>query len=364
MTRAFFVLRFVVLAAAVMAVARPSSAHPIPFSYLDLHIEDGQIEGHLVAHIVDLSHELNIEPPERLLNSDVAIEQAEAMAALVERRLELFAPGQALSPDWLAPEVLLGRQAIRLNFRYRLEQMPGTVSIATVLFPYDPRHQTFLNVYEGGDLRQQSILDAEHPEVQYFLGTWQGTRAVVQKFLPVGVHHIITGTDHLLFLFGLLLLGGSIRQLLTVITAFTVAHSITLSLSVLGVFSPPANIVEPVIALSVVWVGADNLLVGSGRDMRAWIAFVFGLIHGFGFAGMLTAMELPGREIGWSLASFNVGVELGQIAVAVVAASALGLLRSRSQIAARRLAVVGSIVVIVAGGFWFIERVFFPFGIW
>ena len=150
--------------------------------------------------------------------------------------------------------------------------------------------------------------------------------------------------------------------MLIVVTAFTVAHSVTLSLSVLNLFSPPPTMIEPAIALSIVWVGADNLLVGGGRDMRAWIAFAFGLIHGFGFAGVLRAMELPGRDVAWSLLSFNVGVELGQLAVVVVAASALAALRSRSEVAGRRLAFVGSLAVIAAGGFWFVERVFFPFG--
>src|SRR5205807_9177721 len=102
-----------------------------------------------------------------------------------------------------------------------------------------------------------------------------------------GLHHILIGPDHLLFLVGLLLLGGSVRQLLVVVTAFTVAHSITLSLAALNLLSPPARIIEPAIALSIVYVGVDNLLVSSGRDVRAWIALPFGFIHGFGFANVL-----------------------------------------------------------------------------
>src|SRR6266480_1340699 len=117
------------------------------------------------------------------------------------------------------------------------------------------------------------------------------------------------------------------------------------------------------IALSIVYVGADNLLVREGRDVRAWIAFTFGFIHGFGFANVLREIDLPARALGWSLFSFNVGVEIGQLIVVVVVASAFAALRARSKAAGRQLAYAGSIVVIAAGAFWFVQRVFFPGGI-
>jgi hydrogenase/urease accessory protein HupE len=177
-----------------------------------------------------------------------------------------------------------------------------------------------------------------------------------------GIHHILIGPDHLLFLVGLLLLGGTIRQLVLVVSAFTAAHSVTLSLAALNIFSPSPRIVEPAIALSIIYVGADNLTVRGGRDVRGWIAFAFGLVHGFGFAGVLREMDLPTRALGWSLFSFNVGVEIGQLVVVLTVASLLAAVRAKSEIAGRRLAVVGSIVVIVAGAFWFIERVFFTGG--
>ena len=164
----------------------------------------------------------------------------------------------------------------------------------------------------------------------------------------------------MLFLVGiLLLLGGSVRQLAWVVTAFTAAHSLTLSVAVLGLATPPARLVEPAIALSVVYVGLDNLLVKSGRDLRPWIALGFGLIHGFGFASVLREMDLPGRALGWSLFSFNLGVEVGQLLVVLAAALALAALRARSERAWRRLAVAGSVVVMSAGSLWFVQRVFF-----
>src|ERR1043166_1912613 len=202
-----------------------------------------------------------------------------------------------------------------------------------------------------------------HPAIDYFAGTRQGVLAVVKKFIPAGAHHILIGPDHLLFLVGLLLLGGSIRQLLIVVTSFTVAHSITLSLAALNIVTPPARLIEPAIALSIVYVGADNLLAQNGRDVRGLIAFTFGFIHGFGFANVLREMELPRRALGWSLFSFNIGVEIGQLFVVVLVATAFTMLRQRSEWSRRHLAFAGSIVVIAAGAFWFVQRVFFPGGL-
>src|SRR5207245_8815358 len=128
-------------------------------------------------------------------------------------------------------------------------------------------------------------------------------------------------------LVGLLLLGVPIRRLAMIVTSFTLAHSITLSLAALNIVTPPARLIEPAIALSIVYVGADNLLAQGGRDVRAWIAFAFGFIHGFGFATVLREMELPARALGWSLFSFNFGVEIGQLLVVVPVASAFALLR-------------------------------------
>ena len=99
---------------------------------------------------------------------------------------------------------------------------PGTLRIHAAMFPYDPQHQTFLNIYEDEALTQ-AMLDGDRREFEYFPGTRQGASAVVRKFLPAGVHHILIGPDHLLFLVGLLLLGGSVRQLAVIVTAFTVS---------------------------------------------------------------------------------------------------------------------------------------------
>jgi hydrogenase/urease accessory protein HupE len=342
--------------------AREALGHPVPFSYLDLRVERGAIDAALVVHIIDAAHDLHVEPPERLLREAEATQAFPELARMLGARFTVSADGRPLAPDWLGIDGIADRQSIRLRFRYTLPSTPGTLQVTARMFPYDPAHQTFLNVYEGAALTQ-AILDGAHGQFEYFAGTRQGAVAVIRKFVPAGIHHILIGPDHLLFLVGLLLLGGTIRQLAMVVTAFTVAHSITLSLAALNIVTPPARIIEPAIALSIVYVGADNLLVRQGRDVRAWIAFAFGFIHGFGFASVLREMDLPARALGWSLFSFNIGVEIGQLIVVVIVASAFAWLRARSETAGRRLAFAGSIVVIAAGAFWFIQRVFFPGGL-
>jgi len=354
-------VRFCAVAALVFG-ATPAFAHPVPFSYLDLRLQPDAIDGTLVVHIFDVGHDLNIEPAERLLDPAVVSQRAAALMQLLSGRLTVTADGRTLVPQWSSASALPDRQSVKLSVRFPLAGRPGRLTVAAAIFPYDPNHQTFLNIYEG-DALTQAILDRGRNGFEYFAGTRQGAFAVVRKFLPAGIHHILIGPDHLLFLVGLLLLGGSVRRLATIVTAFTVAHSITLSLAALNIVSPPARIIEPAIALSIVYVGADNLLIRGGRDVRAWIAFAFGFIHGFGFANVLREMDLPPRALGWSLFAFNLGVEIGQLLVVAVVATALAALRSRNETAGRQLAIAGSVVVIAAGAFWFVQRVFFPGGI-
>ncbi len=349
---------------AILGFAGPADAHPAPFSFVDVRLQGTVIELTIVAHAWDVAYELGVEPPAGVLDTAMLQQGARRLETLFAERLQLSADGQRLVPDiWSTGEPLRERQSVRFRSRLDLGREPGVIDVTATLFPYDAQHQTFLNVYEGEFLLAQQILGGGQTGYEHFVGNRQGTFAVVQKFVPEGIRHILIGPDHLLFLVGLLLLGGTVRQLLLVVTGFTVAHSITLSLAVLNVVTPPGRLVEPVIALSIIYVGVDNLMARGGRDMRVWIALVFGLIHGFGFASVLRDMGLPTGALGWSLFSFNLGVEIGQLAVAVVVAAALIGLQSRSEVASRRLATAGSIAVIAVGTFWFIERVFFQGGI-
>jgi len=339
-------------------------AHPVPFSYLDFRVGDGRLESSIVVHLFDVAHELSVEPVESLLDPGVLDPRADEIIRILRGRLQVAADGRILTPrQWDSPELLPERQSLVVRVEYESPGAPGILSVTADLFPYDPQHQSFLNFYEDGRLMSQAIIARGSPRAEYFTGTRQGTFAVVRKFVPEGVHHILIGPDHILFLVGLLLVGGTLRQLLLVVTGFTIAHSITLSLAALNILNPPARFIEPAIALSIVYVGADNLLVRDGRDMRGWIAFAFGFIHGFGFANVLREMHLPSQALGWSLFSFNVGVEIGQMFVVVIVASVLAAVRAKSEVFGRYLLVGGSVGVMIAGAFWFIQRVFFSGGI-
>jgi hydrogenase/urease accessory protein HupE len=358
------ILRGPLLRAALLIVVlgwpAAAHAHPTPFSYLDLRLSQGLLEGELVVHVIDLAHDLNVDPPAKLLAPELVESKRGAILDLLRSRLSLTADGQSLNPELLSMEPLLEREAIALRLRFHTIAAPGLLKIQCGLFPYDPQHQTFLNIYESGKLTRQEIFDKDNATFDYFTGGRQGVLAVVKKFLLSGVYHIFIGPDHILFIVGLLLMGGKLTRLLAIVTAFTIAHSVTLSLAALDVVSPPARIIEPAIALSIVYVGIDNLMVGkSGWDVRAWIAFFFGLIHGFGFAGVLKEFGLPRQALGWSLVSFNFGVEIGQVCIVAFVALMLTALRNRNQTWGERVAVAGSVVVILAGSYWFIQRVFF-----
>lgn len=342
----------------LLAWAAPALAHPAPFSFLDLRLEPRALDVTVVVHVLDVAHELRIDEA-ALTDPAILASRTGAVSQLVSGRLQVSVDGRRLGAGvWSAPELVPDRHGLRLRGRYDVSQPPAVVALSVLMFPYDPGHQTFVNVYEGDRLTTQAILAKDRQQLEYFAGTRQGTFAVIRKFAASGVHHILIGPDHLLFLIGLLLLGGTLKQLVLVVSAFTVAHSVTLSLAALDIVNPPAQVIEPAIALSIVYVGADNLTVKGGRDMRAWIAFAFGLIHGFGFANVLREMDLPARALGWSLFSFNIGVEIGQLAVVLIVASALAAVRARSEAAGQKLAFAGSLVVMAAGAFWFIERVF------
>ena len=363
----------------IALLATRAAAHPAPFSYLDLHLSDAGIEGSLILHDLDVAHDLGVNPPERLLDPAVADQYRDVLTRLMDSRLAVSLDGRRVVLAWTGLETLPERQSMKLTFRTG-DTRPGRVRVDALLFPYDPIHQTFINVYEDGRLHHQAIVSEQRPSADYYAGTWQGAASVLAVFIPAGIEHILIGPDHVLFLVGLMLLGGTLWRLTTIVTAFTVGHSITLSLAALDVLSPPASIVEPVIALSIVFVGADNLLVqrdrrrssatehGAGadgrppRDIRAWVAGAFGLVHGFGFASVLKEFGLPITALGWSLFSFNVGVEVGQLAIVLVVALALKAIERHQPVWARRLVVAGSVIVIAAGTYWFVERVFLTGG--
>lgn len=184
---------------------------------------------------------------------------------------------------------------------------------------------------------------------------WREVRAL---FL-LGAYHIASGWDHLAFLLGLLLFGLTWRQLVKIITAFTVAHSTTLALAALGWITPPSALIEPLIALTVAYVGLANLLWRK-HGHSVWLVFAFGLVHGFGFAGALAASLSP-EQLGhgrWliSLASFNLGIEAFQLLLIGLAAPALHWLERYSWSVYFRQA--AGVAILGVGLAWFVARLY------
>ena len=182
--------------------------------------------------------------------------------------------------------------------------------------------------------------------------------ATAWKFVREGFRHILPlGPDHVLFVLGVFLLSPRPRTVLLQLSAFTIAHSITFGLSMYGIVSLPAAIVEPAIALSIAYVAVENLTTTRLHRHRVALVFAFGLLHGLGFAGALSSLALPRSQFLVALLGFNVGVEAGQIAV-VVLALALSAPWHRSPVQYRRFVLVPSSLAIAAIGlFWTITRV-------
>jgi hydrogenase/urease accessory protein HupE len=216
---------------------------------------------------------------------------------------------------------------------------------------------------ERGELLAERMLDAGHDA---FEQTWQGAARAdnpphsFASFLFLGVGHILTGYDHICFLLGLLVVGGGLRDVLKIITAFTLAHSVTLALTVLGVIQFSPRIVEPLIAVSIVYVGVENILRRNNLRRRWLLSFGFGLIHGCGFAAALRELNIGagGGGIALPLLSFNLGVELGQLAIAAIALPIIWKLKSQPSFLPR-FAPACSMLVSLAGAYWLVQRVWF-----
>lgn len=226
-------------------------------------------------------------------------------------------------------------------------------------------HRQYLQIQNSrGDTIFEQLLSAaadratvRMPLATASIGMFEAARSFT-NFLPLGVKHILTGYDHLLFLFGLLLLARGFLSSLGIITSFTIAHSITLAVATLDLVQIPSRIVEPLIAASIVFVGIENLLRGDIPKARRLVPFGFGLIHGFGFASALREAGI-GSGIGGiilPLFSFNLGVELGQIMVAAIALPIIWKLRENPMFIAR-WAPACSAAVVLLGSFWFVQRV-------
>jgi hypothetical protein len=183
---------------------------------------------------------------------------------------------------------------------------------------------------------------------------WQ----VAWQYLQLGFLHIVpAGPDHVLFVLGIFLLSVRLRPLVWQVTAFTVAHSVTLALAMYGVVSLPSAVVEPLIAASIVYVAVENLLTSNLSRWRIYVVFAFGLLHGLGFAGVLAELGVPPGEQPTALVAFNVGVELGQLAVIAAAFLAVGIWFRHRRWYRAAVVVPGSAAIALVGAWWTVARV-------
>jgi hypothetical protein len=303
--------------------------------------------------------------------------QREAVSALAREAIRLSLDGDTLSPS--GDEVSIDDAVARIRTTFEISGDSRGARRLTITSDVPKRlargHRELLIITAGATKISQTLLNAESDSLAVDLGagaprirlkpdptprpdhTSRATWNTAWSFLRLGTQHILSGADHLLFLAGLFLTAFTTRELIVLLTAFTVAHSISLALVVVAGVHLPASVVEPSIAASIAWVGVENLLRARHHRRRWLVVFGFGLMHGFGFAGALTDLGLgtTTMDVAVALFSFNLGVESGQL---VVAAGMIGLLWTTRSLPVVRatLRPVCSALVAMAGGYWLFVR--------
>jgi hydrogenase/urease accessory protein HupE len=351
------------LALVFMIVAAASVfAHDPGLSSAELKLEEKQLTAQLtfareeIAMLVplDTDHDGQITRVE----FDSALPRLESIA---RESLIVTLDGSTIEPGEVSA-VLGDSNALHFNLSFQA-LTTGHLQVLTPLLTKLARgHRQFLMIRdETGQPLGEKMLDVNHNSFETdlaALSTGDEQPRTFWQFLKLGVEHILIGFDHLAFLFALLLAGSSFREAAKIITSFTAAHSMTLALATLNLVDLPASIVEPMIAVSIVYVGVENVF----RREKKWrwlLTFAFGLIHGFGFASVLRDLGIGSQGGGLviPLLSFNLGVELGQIAITALVLPLIWKLRQQTNFVIR-YAPACSLLVALAGGYWLIERTF------
>ena len=264
-----------------------------------------------------------------------------------------------LTADQAVPTAILldryglsGGDTLRMDVDYIFAAPVRSVAIESTLPALtQPDHRHFVYATIGG-AAHEVVLDGATTRASFDGGaTPLGDTA--RRFVALGMQHIVTGYDHLAFLVVLLFGAASLLDVAKIVTAFTVAHSVTLGLATLGLVVVPPPLIECLIALSIAWVAVENLL--RARHERRWrITFLFGLVHGLGFSNVLREMALPSGALALSLFTFNAGVEIGQLAFVLVAFPLIW--RTMHTRWHSPLALAGSSAVLSVGVYWFVQR--------
>jgi hypothetical protein len=318
------------IAAALLLCAAPARAHQSSVVYLDIAPHAREVAVTFQIANADLGPALAAgreQPVER----DEATAHAAALFDYLSRHFTVENGGARCEPrdDGLTLTDRADGFFAVAHVRWACKRTLADARLRyDLFFDIDPRHQGLARITADDGTSREHVFRLADRELA--LERPVGLADHVRDFLLLGIEHIFTGYDHLAFLFGLLLVAGldrlraGLRYVLGVVTAFTVAHSLTLISAGLGWLRLPSHVVEPAIALSIAYVAVENLVVERPRS-RWLLTFGFGLVHGFGFASVLRDVGLPPRGLVLSLLSFNLGVELGQLAVVLMVAPALWL---------------------------------------
>jgi hypothetical protein len=341
-----------------LGAAVPARAHGLSTSYTEISVTSARVD---VTWLVGADEVLLHFPAAARTDARIAREQLDAsidavFAFLVEH-LAIAVDGRQGRAERQAYRAHPSATFVRFEVALPLERAPAEIAAAAdaAFFErFGSRHVNFVKVTGAGGHVQQAALTADRPRSSFVVGH-ASLLAQCAAFARLGIRHIFLGYDHILFLVALIVAGGRLGQLVRLVTAFTAGHSLTLALAALNVVSLPTRVVEGGIALTVAYVAFDNFFAPAAA--QRWIlTFLFGLIHGFGFANVLREMTLPGGGLAASLVSFNAGVEIGQVVIAAVLfPAALWLSRQPFR---RPVTLAVSAVVFFAGVGWFVQRAF------
>jgi HupE / UreJ protein len=343
----------------MLSLAIPSQAHWADLAVADIQINAQEVEVNLTVP-TGLLTQFDDDKSQQLSAAEITKHQTELQKFLNEK-IRLLSSNQN-------PEKLMIKFGGGKDLSSNLNVAPGTHSNLLLQYTWPQAISQLQMHYE---LFAPNVTTARclaqirrNGELNNFVFTPSTTNAAlinapigqqIVSFIGLGIEHIYTGYDHILFLISLLMLGGELGYLIKIVTAFSISHSFTLFLAALNIVSVPSRLVEIIIALSIAYIASENLWRKTPKA-RWQLAFAFGLIHGLGFSSALQELDLPRTNLVASLASFSVGIELGQMSIVL---AVYGCLRYLSKLpwdlTIRRLISIG---VIAMSLIWFWERVF------
>ncbi|MBN9089304.1 MAG: HupE/UreJ family protein [Reyranella sp.] len=339
------------LTALLVLLAVPASAHVTSTGLAVVEVDGGRLAYRLTLVAAEQEGE-NVRLLEAAVDGDTMA--AERMAAAMRQAARFALGGEACAPGRIRFQgSRTGDGKVVMEMALACPKAAGALLIRDDWSDVLGSHfQTVMSVRPVERPSVELVFNAERREAAIDLGAG---RTGWVDFIVMGAAHILSGPDHLLFLLALLALAKGFWPIVRIVTGFTIAHSITLSLAALGVVDVSGRIVEPLIAATIIWVALENLLAPAQTRWRWLIAAVFGLVHGLGFASGLTELGLPREAMVRALVGFNVGVELGQLAFVAVVMPPLVWLARPGRLA--WLPQVLSVLVAVMGAVWLVERV-------